>query len=62
MELKDISKWLWDIAKYVVSAIIISSFLGGFKDNPLMLYVMSFVVVAAFILSGIYFNELSKKK
>ena len=62
MDLKDISKWLWDIAKYVVSAIIISSFLGGFEDNSLMLYVMSFVVVATFILSGIYFNELSKKK
>ena len=62
MDFKDLSKWFWDIAKYVVSAIIISSFLGGFKDNPLMLYVMSFVVVAAFVLAGIYFNELSKRK
>jgi hypothetical protein len=62
MDSKDLSRWFWDIAKYVVSAIIISSFLGGFKDNPIMLYGMSFTVVAAFILAGIYFHERSKRK
>jgi len=41
MEFKDISKWFWDIAKYVISAIIISSFLGGYSNDTTMLYVMS---------------------
>jgi uncharacterized membrane protein YraQ (UPF0718 family) len=62
MEFKDISKWFWDIAKYVISAIIISSFLGGYKDNTTMLYVMSGLIATALIIVGTIFYLLSKRK
>jgi len=62
MEFKDISKWFWDIAKYVISAIIISSFLGGYQDNTTMLYVMSGLIAIASIIAGTIFYLLSKKK
>ena len=61
MDYKELSKWFWDIAKYVVTAIIISSFLGNFQNNAIMLYVMSFTVVATLVALGIYFQKLSKK-
>jgi len=62
MELKDISRWFWDIGKYVLSAIIISTFLGSFEGNTTMLYIMSFSVVTVFLLCGTLFYKLSKKK
>ncbi len=62
MDFKDLSKWFWDIAKYVVTAVIISSFLGNFRDNAVLLYVMSFIVVGSLVAFGIYFNKKSKKK
>ena len=61
MEFQNISKWFWDIAKYVISAIIISSFLGGYKDNAIMLYVMSGLITIALIIAGTIFYLLSKK-
>jgi len=62
MEFKDISKWFWDIAKYVISAIIISSFLGGYSDDTTMLYVMSGLISLTSIIAGTIFYLLSKKK
>ena len=62
MEFKDISKWFWDIAKYVVSAIIISSFLGGYEDNTTTLYLMSMLVASGLMIAGTIFYILSKKK
>ena len=62
MELKDVSKWFWDIAKYVITAVIISSFLGGFRDNTALLYISSFSVATVLIVIGIYIYQLSKKK
>jgi hypothetical protein len=62
MDAKELSKWIWDVAKYVLSAIIITSFLGGFQDNKLMLYAMSFAVLSTLAAFGIYFNNRSKKK
>ena len=61
MDFKDLSKWFWDIAKYVVTAVIISTFLGNFQENTGLLYVTSFAVVAILILLGIFFQKLSKK-
>ena len=62
MEFKDISKWFWDIAKYVISAIIISSFLGGYKNDTTMLYVMSGFIAITSITIGTIFFLLSKRK
>jgi len=62
MESKEFSKWIWDVAKYVLSAIIISSFLGEFKEDKVMLYGMGFAVLAILAVVGTYFNIRSKKK
>ncbi|MDR1951422.1 MAG: hypothetical protein LBP96_04235 [Bacteroidales bacterium] len=61
MDAKDFSKWFWDIAKYVVSAIIITAFLGKFED-PAMLYIAGTCVVVLFAGLGTFFYKRSKKK
>ena len=61
MEFKDISKWFWDIAKYVVSAIVISSFLGNYEENAMQLYVMSISVALTLMTAGTLFHMLSKR-
>ena len=61
MDSKEFSVWFWDITKYVVSAIIITAFLGSF-EKPAMLYVAGASVVALFAALGTYFNKRSKKK
>jgi len=60
MKLEKISDWFWDIAKYVVTAIIITSFLGGFEE-PETLYLVSGAVVFGLILCGFIFYILSIK-
>ena len=62
MNFKDASKWIWDIAKYVITAIIISTFLGSFEGNTGKLYIMSFGVVTLLAILGIIFYKLSKKE
>ena len=62
MEYKDLSKWFWDIVKYVVTAIIISTFLGNFRDNTVLLYTMSFVIVVVLVAFAMFFYKLSKRK
>jgi len=57
-----LSGWFWDIAKYVVTAIIISTFLGGFQDKPALLYILSAITVGALVLVAIYFENKSSKK
>jgi len=60
MKLEKISDWFWDIAKYVITGIIITSFLGGFKE-PATLYIASSLLVTGLILCGIFFYILSSK-
>ena len=62
VNLRDISKWFWDIAKYVMTAIIISSFLGGYKDDTTTLYLMSILVALVLMAIGTIFYWISKKK
>ena len=62
MELRELSRWFWDIAKYVATAIIISSFLGDFRGNKTLLYVMSFAVIAVLMFVGTYLYKRSKRK
>jgi len=59
---KEIGKWFMDIAKYVATAILISSFLGGLQQKWLM-YVMGIVVVGVFLFLGMfYINDKGTKK
>jgi len=50
----EFGKWLMDIAKYVVTAIIISSFLGSF-GKIWMVYAIGFIVAAVFLAGGLVF-------
>jgi hypothetical protein len=55
----EFGKWLMDIAKYVVTAIIISSFLGSFGEIW-MVYAIGFLVAGIFLAGGLVF--LNRKK
>ena len=61
MDHKEFSKWLWDIAKYIVTVIIVSTFLGRFDSNLALLYGVSIAVAGALFGLGVYFQKQSKK-
>jgi hypothetical protein len=51
---KEIGKWLMDVAKYVATAILISSFLNGFEEKWMVFVGGSVIVIACFAI-GLYF-------
>jgi len=51
---KEIGKWLMDIAKYVATAILISSFLGSFEQKWVIFIVGLCIVITCFF-AGLYF-------
>jgi hypothetical protein len=57
-----ISDWLFDVVKYVLTAVLITSFLGSFQDTW-KLYVFGAVVVTiSFILAVILFWQSKNNK
>ena len=51
-----------DIAKYVATAVLISSFLGGLQQKWLM-YITGIIVVVIFLVLGMfYINDKETKK
>ena len=62
MDYKELSKWVWDIAKYVMTGVIITSFLGKFGQDTGLLYLVSIAIVALLFVLGVHFQKLSKKK
>jgi uncharacterized membrane protein YecN with MAPEG domain len=59
---KEFGKWLMDISKYVVTAIVISSFMG-LLGNTWMIYVFGIVTATAFLLAGFwYLGKTSENK
>ena len=56
---KEIGKWLMDIAKYVATAILISSFLGSFERKWVIFTVGSSIVITCFF-AGLYFIKDKK--
>ena len=51
---KELGKWFMDIAKYVATAVLISSFFGGL--NPKWIMNLSGIIVVVFcLLMGLYF-------
>ena len=56
---KEIRKWFMDIAKYVATAILISSFLGSF-EKKWAVYTVGAVIVAVGFLLGVYFMREKK--
>ncbi|MDR0738013.1 MAG: hypothetical protein LBF39_02955 [Prevotellaceae bacterium] len=58
---KEIGKWFMDVAKYVATAVLISSFLGGFEQKWVM-YSIGVITVVISLLLGLYFvNDKNKK-
>jgi len=62
VNLEKFSDWVWDIAKYVLSAVIISSFLGRFTDNAFWLYTAGFTIVIVLFAIGAYIQKYLKNK
>ena len=57
---KEIGKWFLDIAKYLATAVIISSFLGGFEQKWLM-YATGIVTGVFCFVTGMYFIKKDDK-
>ncbi|MCL2312136.1 MAG: hypothetical protein FWC41_06575 [Firmicutes bacterium] len=62
MNYEKLSNWFWDIAKYVITGIIISTFLGNFQNQPTKLYLYSSMIVAALIIIAVFFEQKANKK
>ncbi|MDR1980468.1 MAG: hypothetical protein LBQ39_02450 [Tannerellaceae bacterium] len=58
---KEIGKWFMDIAKYVATAVLISSFLSNFEQKWQM-YAVGLLTVASSLLLGLYFIKEQKQK
>ena len=56
---KEIGKWFLDVAKYVATAILITSFLGGFEQKW-MVYSAGLIIVIVCFLLGLYFINNKK--
>jgi hypothetical protein len=56
---KEIGKWFMDVAKYVATAVLISSFLGSFEQKWAVYSVGSAIVVLGFCI-GLYFIHDNK--
>ena len=58
---KTFSNWLLDIAKYIVTALILSTALSD-KMEGWVYYAACFGLVAGVVLLGIYLNVLAERK
>ena len=56
---KEIGKWFMDIAKYVATAVLISSFLGDF-ERKWIVYIVGLVIILLCLFLGL--NFLRDKK
>ncbi len=57
---KELGKWLMDIAKYITTAVILSSMIGDIKDKW-YLYSIAFILVAVSLGWGLYLVKDKKK-
>ena len=57
---KEIGKWFMDVAKYVATAVLISSFLGGFEQKWIMYLIGLATIIITFAL-GLYFINDKKE-
>ena len=58
---KEIGKWLMDVAKYVATAFLISSFLGNISERWVM-YLIGSVTVIVLISAGLWLINNEKKE
>lgn len=58
---KEFGKWLMDIAKYITTAVILSSMFGSIEDAWIM-YTLGTLAVAASLLGGLWLQRKPKQK
>jgi len=58
---KELGKWFMDVAKYVATAVLISSSLAGFEQKWVM-YVIGSVTIVLLMLVGLWLIIKDKKK
>ena len=57
----DFAKVFLDVAKYVLTGTILSVFIGEFKGDSLMVYIVSIAVFFASVLLYILFYKIGRK-
>ena len=58
----EIGKWFMDVAKYVATAVLISSFLGSFDDRKTVYILGGSIVLFGFILGTIFIKTDDTKQ
>ena len=57
----ELGKWLLDVAKYLATAVLISSFLGGFEQTWVMYAIGITAFVACLVIGLLLINKYNKK-
>jgi biotin transporter BioY len=58
---KELSKWFLDVSKYITTAFLISTFLGGINERWLV-YVISIAAIIVTMLIGLWLLNNKEKK
>lgn len=58
---KEFGKWLLDVAKYITTAVILSSMIGDIKEKD-CLYAIALLLVAVSLAWGLYLVSDKQKK
>ena len=58
---EEIGKWMLDVAKYVATAVVISSFLAEFAEKWIV-YAIGLITVALFFFGGLWFIRATNNK
>lgn len=58
---KELGKWLMDIAKYLTTAVLLSSVFNDIKESWIIYFVVSIAIVLT-LLAGLWLAREEKKK
>lgn len=58
---KELGKWLMDIAKYITTAVVLSSIFGDVQEKWVIYFVVSIAIVLP-LLAGLWLVREEKKK
>ena len=58
---KELGKWLMDIAKYLTTAVLLSSVFNDIKESWIIYFVVSIAIVLT-LLAGLWLEREEKKK
>lgn len=58
---REIGKWFLDIAKYIVTAVILNELFGGFEEKYLVVTVAALTAVFAFIVGSVILRDVDNR-